>query len=299
MAIIDVDAISQLYRQEVKEHAQYFSRPLRLLGILATESGASSKTYASYAKIGARDVGVEFVLREFPRIDLESAIIEANRDSNIDGIMVYYPIFSSQQDNYIKDLVDYRKDVEGLNSYWIRKLYANDRTIDGDPKRRSVLPCTPLAIVKILEEVIPYQSIDGSVPLKGKKITIFNRSEVVGRPLAAMLANDGAAVYSFDIHGPLLFVNHQLKEVSISRRDAIKDSDIVIGGVPSKNFKKITADEVKEGTICVNFSSIQNFTKEAQDKVLAFAPRVGPVTISMLLRNLVRLKNNFADGVNL
>lgn len=65
---------------------------------------------------------------------------------------------------------------------------------------KSILPCTPLALVKCLEGVGAY---DRALPygdrLFGKTVTVINRSEVVGRPLAALLANDGARVYSVDI----------------------------------------------------------------------------------------------------
>lgn len=69
------------------------------------------------------------------------------------------------------------------------------RYVDDAQTQKCVLPCTPLAVVKALEHLHAY---DPSLPegnrLRGKKVTVINRSEVVGRPLAAMLANDGAQV---------------------------------------------------------------------------------------------------------
>ncbi len=65
---------------------------------------------------------------------------------------------------------------------------------------KSVLPCTPLAIVKALEYVGVYNKLlKYGDRARGKVVTIINRSEVVGRPLAALLANDGARVFSVDI----------------------------------------------------------------------------------------------------
>lgn len=65
---------------------------------------------------------------------------------------------------------------------------------------KSILPCTPLAIVKVLEHVGVYNSLlRYGDRARGKVITVINRSEVVGRPLAALLANDGARVLSVDI----------------------------------------------------------------------------------------------------
>ena len=66
---------------------------------------------------------------------------------------------------------------------------------------KSILPCTPLAMVKILEYLGVYNTIlHYGNRLYGKKVLIVNRSEIVGRPLAALLANDGATVYSVDIN---------------------------------------------------------------------------------------------------
>ena len=62
-------------------------------------------------------------------------------------------------------------------------------------------------------------------PLEGRTVAIFNRSEVVGRPLASMMAHDGARVFSFDVGGPLLFSpgpdpsrSHAVSEIQIEDR---------------------------------------------------------------------------------
>ena len=93
--------------------------------------------------------------------------------------------------------------MEGLSHTYIFNLYQNIRFLDSNTKlQKSVLPCTPLAVIKILEYLNIYNPI---LPygnrLFGHTVTVINRSEVVGRPLAAMMANDGAEVYSVDISG--------------------------------------------------------------------------------------------------
>ena len=92
-------------------------------------------------------------------------------------------------------------------------------------------------------------------------MTIFNRSEVIGRPLAIMMSNDGARVISFDEFGPLRFENAEVHEIDISRAKALSASDIVITGVPSANFPQIMPAEITPGTVCVNFSSYNNFNE--------------------------------------
>ena len=80
--------------------------------------------------------------------------------------------------------------------------------------KKSLLPCTPLAIIQLMEYLKVY---DESLPIgdrmKGKSVAVINRSEIVGRPLAAMLANDGADVYSIDLNGVYLMRRGKMMEV--------------------------------------------------------------------------------------
>lgn len=67
-------------------------------------------------------------------------------------------------------------------------MYQNIRFIDSLKRKACILPCTPLAIVKILEFIHVYDTNqETGNRLFGKVITIVNRSEIVGRPLAALL----------------------------------------------------------------------------------------------------------------
>jgi len=102
-------------------------------------------------------------------------------------------------DDYLRDSIAKEKDVEGLCHLYRYNLYHNIRYLDKERQVKCILPCTPLAVVKILEALGVYgpdgQHLhDQQHPLdrlRGKVVTIINRSEIVGRPLAAMLANDG------------------------------------------------------------------------------------------------------------
>ena len=237
----------------------------------------------------------------------------------MDGIIVYYPIFNNRQDQYLQQVTDIRKDVEGLSHRYIFNLFQNVRFLDEQKRQKSILPCTPLAVIKILEYLKMYNTI---LPygnrLFGHTITIVNRSEVVGRPLAALLANDGACVYSVDITGVQQFTRGQgikqrrhqvVDKEDWSLKDCIPVSDIVISGVPGESFKFPT-ELLREGAVCINFSTekvslahngyschtenriltffrSQNFDQQVKDKASIYVPAIGKVTIVMLLRNLV------------
>ncbi|KAJ1582903.1 hypothetical protein NDA12_005301 [Ustilago hordei] len=363
------DAIKEAIQKRIQEGK---SRP-KLVGILATPS-PPSVAYAEWTRKACQAVGVEFEIWKTwddsvevseeehkgsaPDFDLEAdvedLIIAANADDKVHGIMVYYPIFFGRQDTYLQQIVDPRKDVEGLHFSYCWNMYHNVRWISpaklGNapgttrelPEERatrealndeqvppgmakSILPCTPLAMVKCLEAIGVY---DGELPygdrLYGKTITVINRSEVVGRPLAALLSNDGAKVYSIDIDSiqefnkraaaesscPIqpqgrarseivnkahaqntasqLRPHHVVRNCNMTAEECIRASDVVISGVPSANYK-VETEWIKPGAVCVNFSSEKNFKPDVRTRASMYLPAIGKTTIAMLQRNLLRL----------
>ena len=201
-------------------------------------------------------------------------------------------MFGNEEDKYLRNLVVPEKDIEAGSFFWTRKLSNNERyAFENAQDKKALIPCTPLAIIKILAEIKSYGN--ESRPLNDKIVTIFNRSEVIGRPLAVLMSNDGASVFSFDEHGPLLFKNGIPEETEYQRADALKLSDIVVTGVPDKDFKKISTEELKREVICINFSTNQNFDTNVEGFALDFIPRVGPMTVTMCMRNAIRLYENY------
>jgi methylenetetrahydrofolate dehydrogenase (NADP+)/methenyltetrahydrofolate cyclohydrolase len=300
-AVIDPAQVAQAFRDEIRSEVAAQPERLALVGILGADY-APSKTYAAYAERACNDLGVGFELRQRSRLDVEAAIAEANADPHVHGIMVYYPIFGTEQDGYLRDSVDPAKDVEGLHSIWARRLYENRRFIDAARTKKAILPCTPLAILKLVQAA-GWFAPQGR-PLEGRTVTIFNRSEVVGRPLASMTAHDGARVFSFDVGGPLLFSpdpdparSHGVSETRVDRAQALRESEIVITGVPSKQFALVRGSELQPGCLCINFSTYKNFDADIEGTAGAFIPRVGPMTVLMVIRNALRLYRNAAsDG---
>lgn len=143
-------------------------------------------------------------------------------------------------------------------------MYQNIRFLDDKQLQKSILPCTPLAVIKCLEYLHIYNPI---LPygnrLFGHTICVVNRSEVVGRPLAALLANDGATVYSVDVTGVQKFTRgeglrkrkHEVEELpGMEIKDVAGLCDVVITGVPGDKYK-FDISLLREGAICINFSS--------------------------------------------
>ncbi|KAF9442543.1 NAD(P)-binding protein [Macrolepiota fuliginosa MF-IS2] len=350
--LLKADAIANQFRAEVQSSLGRAERKPKLVGILATSS-APSKSYAEFTRRQCEELGFEFVLRKVGAAlnsvgegggggevlgegeGVEEAIVEANEDGSVDGIMVYFPIFGAQQDHYLQQIVSPLKDVEGLHFKFHYNLYHNIRFLDpkslltatpstGTPLTststdtdqppagmvKSIIPCTPLAIVKCLEYVGVYNKI---LPYGdrayGRTVTVINRSEVVGRPLAALLANDGARVLSVDIDSiqeytkrPRVASNpasssgeenvkaryhprHVVHASGLSLRECLAVSDVVVSAVPSAGYK-VKTEWLKDGCVCLNVAAEKNFEKDVRDKASIYVPAVGKVTILMLLRNL-------------
>ncbi|KAK7049719.1 Methylenetetrahydrofolate dehydrogenase [NAD(+)] [Paramarasmius palmivorus] len=325
--LLKADAIAATFRDEVKATLSQRGKPPKLVGILATSS-EPSRVYSDFTKKQCEALGFEYVLKKTGAAlssdlaegeGVEEAIVDANEDDSIDGILV-------------GDIVSPLKDVEGLHFKFHYNLYHNIRFIypqsltaavqansnaagltaaanDEPPEGmvKSIIPCTPLAIVKCLEYVGVYNKI---LPYGdrayGKTICVINRSEVVGRPLAALLANDGARVFSVDIESiqeytkrptaadPSSARQYHLRHVvhpsNLSLQECLALSDVVVSAVPSASYKVATA-WLKDGCICVNVAAEKNFETNVREKASLYIPAVGKVTILMLLRNLLRLQH--------
>lgn len=198
----------------------------------------------------------------------------------------------------MRDTISYKCDLEGLGHTYRSNLYRNIRYVDNPTNhKKCVLPCTALSVVKILESCPT--CYDKSQPtgrhMEEKTVTIINRSEIVGRPLAAMLANDGADVYSIDIDSIYLFRGGKLHKCEGETPEScVRKSNIVITGVPTKSYR-LPAQWIQPNTTVVNVASFKNVDEDELLQIagVQYIPMVGKVTVAMLERNLMRLFDNF------
>lgn len=285
-------SIAKPLSAEVQSSLAALDRKPHLHGFLANKDPAA-RMYAEWTGKTCRDNGFDFTLREVEREDLEDELRNANADDAIDGVIVYYPVFDSKRDRTLQWTVSMYKDVEGLSPQLISNMYQNIRFLDPPHNaQKSILPCTPLACVKILEHLRIYNTfLDYGKRLFGRRITVINRSEVVGRPLAALLANDGAEVYSVDVTGVQQFSRgsglkkqkHEVKDLEgWGLEQCLPISDVVISGVPGDSYK-VPTHLIREGAVCINFSS---------EKVQRFPPVCLWLTTSRLCSEILTVSNH-------
>lgn len=293
------EALRSHIREEVSKAGDV--KP-KLVGFLANKDPAARK-YAEWTGRAATKDGINYEIRELEPIALEAALDDANRDPSVHGILIYYPVFGAapsffggSMDDQLRDRVCIEKDVEGLCHTYRNYLYRNVRYMDGARTRKAIVPCTPLAVIKCLEHIGVHKgSSSASPPMEGKIVSVVNRSEVVGRPLAAMLANDGATVYSIDIDSIYVMLKGQMTRTDMIPDDAIQVSDVVVLGVPSKNYK-LKGSLLKNGAVVVNVSAFKNLDEDSAVVNYTYIPLVGRVTVACLERSLITLFKQYHTG---
>lgn len=128
------ESVAKPFRQAIIDSTSQLTVKPKLVGLLANSS-APSRAYAQWTAKACEAVGIEYELREIvgatttssgeeeegavaEQGQVEEAILDANADPSVNGIMVYYPIFGPRQDSYLQQAVSPLKDVEGLNFTW-------------------------------------------------------------------------------------------------------------------------------------------------------------------------------------
>ena len=134
--IVDPAEAATPFREQIRAQLTAMREPLVLVGVLASDHGPSH-TYAQYAQRACTDLGIAFQLHHTPRLGAEAAIRRVNDDPSVHGLMVYYPIFGTEQDVYLRDVVAPSKDIEGLHPIWSRLLYEIGASwMPGKPRKR-------------------------------------------------------------------------------------------------------------------------------------------------------------------
>ncbi|KAJ5148544.1 methylenetetrahydrofolate dehydrogenase [Penicillium atrosanguineum] len=250
---------------QLSDKVRKFSKRLCLAGVLASDD-AGSRQYADWTRETCQAIGVDFCLVCLSPRNVATYIKALNTNPCIDGIIVYYPIFGDSRDDDVKILVNHGKDVEALN-------------------------CRPTLQFPEVTDECPHEATTRG----GWEVCIINRSDVVGLPLARLLAGQGARVYSVDVAGVQLF---QLQSSSCgvdeiqslatewTLQDAVKMSGVIISAVPHPAFK-VDTEWLQSGAICINVSSFKNFKSDVLEIASKFMPRVGKLTIVALLSNLL------------
>jgi methylenetetrahydrofolate dehydrogenase (NADP+)/methenyltetrahydrofolate cyclohydrolase len=201
--------------------------------------------------------------------ELSDIIYKLNNDKEIHGILIQLPLNRHLDKFQVLNLIDPNKDVDGLTSLNSGLLINN---------RAQLIPCTPMGVM----EMFKYYDID----LDGSIVSIVNRSNLVGKPLSTLLLEKNSTVIVCHSHTKNL--DHLLQY-----------SDIIITAVGDRQKFKLTKNMVKENSTVIDIGTSRFEGKllgdvdfeEVKEKVAYITPvpgGIGPMTITMLLKNTVK-----------
>lgn len=265
MKIIDGKKIAEEIEGEVKRKA----RKKRIkISTIVTKMSDESILFARLKEKAFRRVGFKFetIYMEDASMEVLFDIIdEMNNDDSITGINIQLPV--AEHIDYARAVEKIRaeKDIEGMNPVNLGKI------IHGEEK---LIPCTPKAIIKILEHE--------KIELKGKNAVIVNHSSIIGKPLSIMLLNRNATVSVCHVY------TKNLKSMS-------KKADILITATGVKGL--IKEEHVKKGAIIIDaginvdngkvYGDVDESALKLASAITPVPGGVGPVTIASMMENAV------------
>lgn len=273
--IIDGKEVSKKVLQELKSQIEKLNVKPTIAVVIVGEN-PSSKIYVNIKHKKAVEIGMNSVVIEMPaettQAELEAKIEELNQTPEINGMLVQLPLPKHLDTYKIIEKIDPLKDVDGFHPENVGKL-----SIGLKPYAQ---PCTPKGVMRLLEEY--------KVDLEGKNVIVIGRSNIVGKPIAAMLLAKNATVTM--AHSKTL----NLPAVSAK-------ADVVISAVGVPNLVKSTWIKEKAVVIDVGISKTPEGQivgdvdfEDVKDKASLITPvpgGVGPMTIAMLLENTLNLYN--------
>lgn len=282
--LIDGILVSEQIKQTIKKEVSILINKgiLPCLATILVGDNQASATYVKNKQTAASKVGILTRDIKLPdNIDQEklvSTINELNKDNSVHGILVQLPL-PHHIESSITNVVNYEKDVDGLTSYNLGLLF------EGTPK---LIPCTPLGILQLID----FYNID----VNGMDVAIINRSNLVGKPLGILLMNRDATVTFFH-------------SKSRNLEDKLRNFDCIITAVGDRKKFTLKNNMVKDGVIIfdvgisrtngkiqgdVDFKSIS----EKASYITPVPGGVGPMTVTMLLKNTVLAATNFNGKYN-
>jgi methylenetetrahydrofolate dehydrogenase (NADP+)/methenyltetrahydrofolate cyclohydrolase len=273
--ILDGKAIAEKVRAEAGEGARKFrDRHGRAPGLHVVLAGddPGSAVYVRNKEKAAREAGFAGEVHRLPAtvtLDvLLSLVRELNGRSDVDGILVQLPLPKGIPSAPVLELVSPEKDVDGFHAINVGTLWSGGKAL---------VPCTPRGCMRLLKE--------GGVKVEGARAVVVGRSNIVGKPMAALLLAESATV---------TIAHSRTVDLPATCREA----DILVAAVGRPRM--IRGDWIKPGAAVIDVGmnrdennklcgDVDFASAEPVAGVITPVPGgVGPMTIAMLLDNTLK-----------
>ena len=271
--LIDGKLISQQIKDELKEEvAQFKAEGFDIcLAVIQVGSDPASSVYVRNKKKACAYIGVESKSYELPEETSEEELIklveELNADESVNGILVQLPVPDHIDEDKIIRTISPDKDVDGFHPVSVGRLWIGEK---------GFLSCTPAGIIQLLKR--------SNISIEGKECVIIGRSNIVGKPMAALLLRE---------NGTVTVAHSRTKDL----KEVAKRADILIVAIGKERF--ITSEYIKEGAVVIDVGMHRDEANhlcgdvdfadvEPHSSAITPVPGgVGPMTIAMLMNNCV------------
>lgn len=280
--IIDGKLISDQIKAELKEKVAAYKAEGReiTLAVIQVGNDPASSVYVGNKKRACENIGVRSLSFELPEETSEAELIklveELNDRSDVDGILVQLPVPKHIDEDKIIKAISPLKDVDGFHPQSVGALNI------GQP---GFVSCTPAGVIELLKR--------SNIEIAGKECVVVGRSNIVGKPMAALLLRE---------NGTVTITHSRTKDLA----EVTKRADILVVAIGKPKF--ITAEYVKDGAVVIDVGIHRLGVSESGKailcgdvdyddvlpKVSAITPvpgGVGPMTIAMLMNNCVEAVN--------
>lgn len=253
--------------EELKKQEKYPK-----LAVIMVGNNQASSIYVRNKSKACDELGIDFeeylLPEETSMHELLTLIEKLNDEKTVKGILLQSPIPAHLDIQKAFEKISPKKDVDGFHPISVGQACIGQDTF---------IPCTPLGIVKLLEE---YQ-----IPVEGKNVVILGRSNIVGKPLMQCMLRKNATVTI--CHSK----TRNIKEIT-------KQADILIAAIGKPKF--ITEDMVKENAVVIDvgMNRLENGklcgdidfdgVEKKASYITPVPGGVGPMTIAMLMQNVVK-----------
>ena len=277
MEILDGKYTSSVMLQNLKTEIQKYlqeGRRAPRIDILLVGDDYASQMYVNMKEKKALDLGILVNIHTFDKDISQAQLIklikELNNENEVDGIMVQLPMPEHISESEVLESILPSKDVDGLTSTNLGKLFKNDSS--------AIAPATAKGVIKLLDNY--------DVQIEGKRAVVIGRGDISGLPIAAMLQNRNATVTICHSH------TQELKDIC-------KDADILVSSIGRAEY--INSEYVKNGSVVIDVGTNRNSegklvgdvdfnsVKDIAEYITPVPGGVGPMTIACLFDNLIEM----------
>ena len=272
--VIDGKKLSHDLKMEMKEEVSQLKNKgiTPHLTVILVGDNPASKSYVNGKEKACAETGISSDLIEFPATIGEKELLDRietlNNDRSVHGILVQLPLPSHIKEQKIIEAIHPLKDVDGFHPINIGRMMTGQETF---------LSCTPYGIITMLKSK--------NIHIEGKHAVVIGRSNIVGKPVGQLLLNENATV---------TYCHSRTKNM----KQYTQKADILIVAIGSPH--SITADDIKNNAVVIDvginrledgsLTGDVNF-EEVKEKASYITPvprGVGPMTITMLLKNTIK-----------